>query len=189
MEANYVYINRAADWAKYTKIWLKPIELWHSADQESPLGRMSEETQVMLANTLYAATYGTLRKNYQMVDQAGPDVLVVHAALTDGRRSQKVPNLASQGYLPVKVASYEKRLLAGVDLGVGKVVIEAEFTDGQTGQRVAATVDGRPGAKSVSGGPGGRWKEVTLAYDWWAQLWDKRLSLMKKGDFGTTNLQ
>ena len=143
----------------------------------------------MLANTLYAATYGTLRKNYQMVDQAGPDVLVVHAALTDGRRSQKVPNLASQGYLPVKVASYEKRLLAGVDLGVGKVVIEAEFTDGQTGQRVAATVDGRPGAKSVSGGPGGRWKEVTLAYDWWAQLWDKRLSLMKKGDFGTTNLQ
>ena len=90
-EDNYVYINRAADWAKYTKIWLKPIELWHSSDPESPLGRMSEESQVMLANTLYAAMYDALKKNHQMVDQAGPDVLVVHAALTDGRRSQKVP--------------------------------------------------------------------------------------------------
>ena len=89
----------------------------------------------------------------------------------------------------MKVASYERRLLAGVDLGVGKVVIEAEFSDGPTGQQIAATLDARPGAKALSSGPGGRWKDIRLAYDWWAQRWDKRLGLMAKGDFGTINLQ
>ena len=105
----------------------------------------------MLVNTFYAAMREALTNNYQMVDHGGPDVLVIRAALTDGSPSKPVPNLTSQGYLPLKVASWENRLLAGVDLGVGKVVIEADFTDSQTGQRAAATMDARPGAMALSG--------------------------------------
>ena len=188
-EDNYLYLNKGADWAKYTNVWLKPIELWHSADPESPLGKMSEESQLRLVYTFYAAMYEALTNNYQMVDHGGPDVLVIHAALTDGRSSKPVPNLICKGYFPLKVASWDKRLLAGVDLGVGKAVIEADFTDGQTGQRVAAAMDARPGAMALSGRPPAHWEDLKAAYDWWAQRWDKRLSLMKKGDFRTIYLQ
>jgi hypothetical protein len=188
-EANYLYINKEADWASYTNIWLKPIELWHSADPESPLGKLSEESQQMLLNSFYAAMYEALAKDHQMVDHGGPGVLVIRSALTDGRSSQPVPNLTSKGYLPLKVASWDKRLLAGVDLGVGKGVIEADFTDGQTGKRVAAAMDARPGAMALSGRPPAHWEALTVAYDWWAQRWNKRLSLMKKGDFRTIYLQ
>jgi Protein of unknown function (DUF3313) len=188
-EDNFLCINKGADWAKYTKVWLKPVELWHSTSPESPLGRMSQDCQLKLVYTFYAATYEALTNNFQMVDHGGPDVLVIRAALTDGRSSKPVPNLMCKGYFPLKVASWEHRLLAGVDLGVGKAVIEADFTDGQTGQRVAAAMDARPGAMALSGRPPSHWEDLTVAYNWWAQRWDKRLSLMQKGDFGTINLQ
>ena len=188
-EDNYLYIDKAADWARYTNVWLKPVELWHSADPESPLGRMSEDSQLKLVYTFYAAMYEALTNNFQMVDHGGPDVLVIHAALTDGRSSKAVPNLVCKGYFPLKVATWDKRLLAGADLGVGKAVIEADFTDGQTGQRVAAAMDARPGAMALSGKPPAYWQDLEGAYDWWAQQWDKRLVLMQKGDFGTINLQ
>ena len=28
--ANYGYIDKNANWAKYTKVWIKPLELWKS---------------------------------------------------------------------------------------------------------------------------------------------------------------
>lgn len=188
-EDNFLYINKGADWAKYTSVWLKPVELWHSTDPESPLGGMSQDCQLKLVYTFYAAMYEALTNNFQMVDHGGPDVLVIRAALTDGRSSKPVPNLRCKGYFPLKVASWEHRLLAGVDLGVGKAVIEADFTDGQSGQRVAAAMDARPGAMALSGRPPSHWEDLNVAYNWWAQRWDKRLSLMQKGDFGTINLQ
>ena len=83
-EANYIYIDQTANWSKYTKIWLKPLELWKSDDPEAPLGKMSTETQQMLVDSFYAALYEALTNNFQIVDHGGPDVLVVHAAITDG---------------------------------------------------------------------------------------------------------
>src|ERR1700690_2377127 len=82
-EANYLYISREVDWSKYTKIWIKPIELWKSDDPEAPLGKMSPETHQMLVDTFHAALYEALTNHFQMVNHGGPDVLVIHAALTD----------------------------------------------------------------------------------------------------------
>src|SRR5271156_1030425 len=44
-EANYICIDKSADWAKYTKVYIKPIELWKSNDPDSPLGKLSQENQ------------------------------------------------------------------------------------------------------------------------------------------------
>src|SRR5208282_5709160 len=43
-----VYIDPAVNYAKYTKIWIKSIELWRSDDPDSPLGKMSPENQQLL---------------------------------------------------------------------------------------------------------------------------------------------
>jgi hypothetical protein len=71
---------------------------------------------------------------------------------------------------------------------VGEAVIEAEFSDGQTGQRVCAAMDARAGTKAIRTKFDSRWEDVKLAFDWWAQRIDKRLMLFKKGDFGTSTL-
>lgn len=187
-QANYVYADQSANWPKYTKVWIKPLELWKSDDPEAPLGKMSRESQELLIQSFYDAFYEALTNNFQIVDHGGPDVLILHAALTDGRKSKPAVNLVTSVYLPLKVFSTAKRLITGTDLGVGMVVIEAECLDGQTNHRVAAAMDARAGTKAIRSKFNSTWGDVKLAFDWWAKRFDKRLMLFKQGDFGTTNL-
>ncbi|MCX6926800.1 MAG: DUF3313 domain-containing protein [Verrucomicrobia bacterium] len=186
--ANYVYADKSANWGQYTKVWIKPLELWKSDDPEAPLGKMSEETRQMLMESFYAAFYEALTNNFQIVDHGGPDVLVVHVAMTDGRPAKPVVNFVTSVYLPLKVASFGKRLITGTDMGVGVVYVEAEFLDGQTGKRVAAAMDARAGTKAIRTKFNSTWGDVKLSFDWWAQRFDKRLMRFKQGDFGTSNL-
>ena len=187
-EANCIYISHEVDWSNYTKVWIKPLELWKSDDPEASLGKLSPETQKMLTETFYAAMYEGLTNNFQIVNHGGPDVLVLHAAMTDGRPSKPVVNAVTSIYLPLKVVSFGKRLITGTDIGVGAVVVEADFTDGQTGKRVCAVMDARAGTKAIRTKFNNSWSDVKLAFDWWAQRLDKRLTLVKKGDYGTSNL-
>ena len=75
-EDNYVYIDKNANWAKYTKVWIKPLELWKADDPEAPLGKMPPEHQQMLLDSLHAALYEALTNDFQIVNHGGPDVLV-----------------------------------------------------------------------------------------------------------------
>ena len=186
--ANYVYVDKNANWSKYTKVWIKPLELWKSDDPEAPLGKMSEESRQMLMESFYAAFYEAASNNFQIVDHGGPDVLVVHVAMTDGRPSKPVINLVTSVYLPLKVLSFGKRLITGTDIGVGAVYVEGEFLDGQTNQRVAAAMDARAGTKALRTKFNCTWGDVKLSFDWWAQRFGKRLTQFKQGDFGTANL-
>jgi hypothetical protein len=187
-EANYLYVDKSANWAKYTKIWIKPLELWKSDDPEAPLGKMSRETQEMVMQSFYNAFYEALTNNFQVVDHGGPDVLVVHAAMTDGRPSKPVANFITSVYLPLKVVSFGKRLITGTDIGVGAVYVEAEFLDGQSGQRICAAMDARAGTKALRTKFNSTWGDVKLSFDWWAQRFDKRLMLFKQGDFTAASL-
>jgi Protein of unknown function (DUF3313) len=187
-EADYIYIDKSANWAKYTKIWIKPVQLWHADDPDSPLGKLSRENQQMLVNYLYAALKGTLSQEYEMVDHGGPDVLILEAAITDGKKSKPVVDLVSSVYLPLKAISFGKRLITGTDIGVGMAVVEADFRDGQTNQRVAAAIDARAGTKAIRSKFSGTWGDVKLAFDWWAQRTALRLALLKQGDTSTDKL-
>ena len=188
LEANYIYIDKSVNWAKYTKIWIKPIELWKSDDPQAPLGKLDKASQLLLVEEFYAAMYEALTNNFQIVNHGGPDVLVIHAALTDGRPSRPVLDVVTSVYLPLKLVSYGKRLITGTDIGVGLAMVEAEFLDGESGRRVAAAMDARAGTKALRSKLRSTWNDVKLAFDWWAKRTDKRLMLLRTGDFGTTNL-
>ena len=187
-EANCIYIDEAVDWSQYTKIWIKPIELWKSDDPESPLNQLDKQQQQVVVESFYAAMYEALTNNFQLVDHAGPDVLVIHAALTDGRPSKPVVDVVTSVYLPLKLVSLADRFITGTDIGVGLAVVEAEFLDGQSGKRIGAVMDARAGTKALRSKFRSKWNDVKLAFDWWAERLDKRLLLLRKGDFGTTNL-
>jgi len=185
-EDAYVYVDPRGGWDKYTKVWLKPVEFWHAADPESPLGKLSAEDQQMLVDSLRVALVEALTNSFQLTDQAGPGVLVIRAALTDGRPSKPVAGVVSRVFVPLRVASYGKHPVT--DPGVGQVVVEADLTDGQTGKRVAAVVDGRAGPRSMPSKFGSTWGDVKKAFDWLAKRLDNRLMLFKDGDFKTSSL-
>ena len=187
-EANYIYIDQSANWAKYTKVYIKNIDLWKSDDKDSKLGKLDPEKQQMLVNFAHTAIAETLGKDFQIVDQAGPDTLVIHGAITEAKKCWPVLNLISTVYPAAMVLSYGKQLITGTGTGVGAVRIEADFTDGVTGQRVAAVVDERAGTKALRTKFGGTWGDYKLAMDWWSTRLNARLELLKKGDFSDKSL-
>jgi Protein of unknown function (DUF3313) len=187
-EANYVYIDKSVQWAKYTKVYIKPVELWKSDASDSALNKMSPEDQQLLVNYFHTALVDAAKKDFQVVSQPGLDVLVIRAAITDGRGSKPVLNVISS-VLPVGlVISYAKRAITGTGTAVGVMEIEIDFTDGITGQRVAAAVDERAGTKAWRTKFEGTWGDAKLAFDWWAERFDARFELLKRGDFSTESL-
>jgi hypothetical protein len=185
-EDSYIYVDDRAHWTNYTKVWLKPVEFWRATDAESPLGKLSTEDQQMLLDTLRVSLVEALTNNFQLTDQAGPGVLIIRAALTDGRPSKPVPGMLSSVYVPVRVASYGNRPVANP--AVGKVVFEADLLDGQSGKRVAAVVDGRVGPKAMPSQFSSTRNDVKKSFDWLARALDKRLVLFKDDDFKTSSL-
>jgi hypothetical protein len=183
-QADLVYVNQSADWAKYTKVWIKPVELWHADDPKSKLGSLSKEKQQMLVDYLHTSLHEHLSKDYQIVDAAGPDVLVLRCAITEGKGSKPVMDLISAVYPAGLVLSYGKQLIWGTGAGVGVTTIEAEILDGQSNQRLAAAVDRRAGTKALRTKFDGRWGDVKLCFDWWSQRLATVLVELKAGTYG-----
>ncbi len=180
-KAALVYVDPTVDWKRYTKVKIEPVQLWGSDDPKSSLSKLSKEDQQMLVNLLYESLQEHLSKDYQIVDQTGPDVLVVRAAITQAKKSRPVANLVSSAYMPLRAVSLGKRLATGTDIAVGSVTIEAELLDGQTHQRLAAAVDRRAGTKALRTKFKGTWGDVKLAFDAWAQRLETRLAEERTG--------
>ncbi len=187
-EANFVYFDKSANWSKYTKVYIKNVDLWKSQDADSKLGKLSPEDQQMLVNFVHTSLANGLEKNFQIVDAAGPDVLVIHGAITEAKKCWPVVNLVSTVYPAALVLSFAKQAITGTGTGVGAVRMEAEFTDGATGQRVAAVVDERAGTKALRTKFDGTWGDLKLAFDWWSARLDERLQLLQKGNFSDKTL-
>ncbi len=179
--AKLFYINPATDWARYTKIWIKPVELWKSDDPKSKLGKLDKKDQQLLVSYFYTALSNSLSKDYQIVDQAGPGVLVAHGAITEAKKSWPVPDLISS-IVPMELAlSLVKQTIFGTGIAVGEAQVEAEFLDGQTGQRVAVVVDRRAGTKALSTKFDGSFGDIKLCMDYWAERLNARLVKLRAG--------
>jgi hypothetical protein len=186
-QARLVYVKPGVQWNKYTKIWIKPIELWRSDDPEAPLGKLTPENQQALIDLLNTSLANALT-NYQFVSQGGADVLVIHAALTDARKSKAVSGVISSIWLPLKLVSWGKQSLSGTAIGVGSVTIEVELLDGQSNERLVAAVDSRSGTTAIRSKFSGTWGDVEKSFDWWAQRLATRLAEERAGTATKTAL-
>ena len=182
-EVNFVWADTNAPWSTYTKVCIMPIELWASDDPNSPFKGMSHEDQERLVSFFHTALAETIHKDYEIVKEPGPDTLVIHAAITEARKSRPVLNLVSSVYPAALVISYGKQLITGTGTGVGEARIEAYFTDGGTGQRVAEDVDARAGTKAWRTKFNGTWGDVKLCFDWWSGRFVTRFKMFQQGNF------
>lgn len=187
-EAKLVYIDSWVNWAQYTRIYIEPIELWDSEDPASKLGKLSKDDQELLVSYFYTALSNSLSKDYEITDQAGPGVLVIHGALTEARKSRPVSNLVSS-VVPMGMAvSLVKRVIFGTGLGVGECQVEAEFTDGRTGKIVAEVVDRRAGTKALRTKFDGSFGDVKLCMDYWSQRCAFKLERLRIDSFDETEM-
>lgn len=172
-EALWIYKNPAAAWGKYKKIWLEPVTVWKD-QKDSQLEKVSVEDRQRLAVLLWSNMDESLRKDYEMTNQAGPDVLRVQAAITEAGASYPVLDTITSVVPQTRVLSGVKSLATGVSAFTGSASVELKVTDGDTGTLLVAAVDRRGGTKSLMGVTNS-WNDVEEAYRFWAEKMRYRL--------------
>jgi len=172
----WLYTNPAADWTKYKKLMIQPVTYWD--DQNS---KVSVENQHRLTNFLYATLEQELAKQFQLVDQDGPDVMQLQVALIDVAA-------ATPGLRTITMVIPQARLLATVKRGVtdsypfvGGAQAEFKLTDSLTGQVLAAGVDRRIGGGNISTAAQWEWGDAENVMKAWSKLAADRLSAWTKG--------
>ena len=170
------YVNPAAKWSQYSKIMLQPVSFW--GDDNS---KVSPEDQQRLVNFLYTALDQELAKQFQVVDQDGPDTMKLQVAVTD--LAAATPGLRS-----ITMVIPQARLLSTIKKGatgsypfVGGAQAEFKLTDSVTGEILAAGVDRRIGGGNISTAAQWEWGDAENVMKEWAKLAAERLSAWTKG--------
>lgn len=169
-QAAMVYINPSAQWSQYNKIMLEPVEFWDSADSS-----VSPSDQHMLTAYFYNKLKEDLQKNFTLVDQGGPGVLVVQVALTNVTAA--TPGLRSVSVVipQLRIINSVQSLATGSYAFVGSAEAEMKATDAVTGQLLAGAIDKRAGGIAVSTAAQWKWGDAQNAMDYWAQKANNRL--------------
>ena len=169
-EAALRYINPAANWTQYTKVLLDPVQFWDSANS-----KVSLSDQHMLTAYMYNKFKEEFGKNYTLVDQGGPGVIVIQAALVNA-------TTATPGLRSVSVVIPQARVLNGLQsmvtdsyafVGTAEGMFMAY--DAQTNQLLAAAADKQAGGMAVSTAAQWQWGDAENAMNLWAKNANARL--------------
>lgn len=171
-EALLRYVNPIADWKHYTKVMIDPIQLW--LGEASSLRDIPREERIRLASLLMGKIQNALLADYRVVREAGPHVMRLSVALTEAKASNTVLDTLSSVLPTGYVISGAKSLTTGTGTFVGSASIEAKFADAELGTLLAAAVDRRGGAKSLSGVTS-EWNDVEESFEYWANTLRYRL--------------
>ena len=171
-EALRRYVNPIADWKKYTKVMIDPVQLWMG--KSSSLRFIPREDRIRLTSVLFGKIRDGLLADYQVVREPGPHVMRISVALTEAKSSDAALDTISSILPTGYIVSGTKSLATGTGTFVGAASVEAKITDGELGTLLAAAVDRRGGAKSLSGVTS-EWDDVEESFQYWASLLRYRL--------------
>jgi len=161
--AALVYINPNAQWSKYTKIQLMPVEFW--ADANSTISQADQQT---LTTYAYNALQTDLGKQFTIVSQPGPDTITLRVALMDA--SASTPGMRSISVIvpQIKIINMAQSMVTGSYAFVGSAEAEMKATDSVTGELLAAAVDKRAGGMGIKGAASFQWGDAENVLDYWA---------------------
>lgn len=164
------YVNSNANWGSYSKIMIAPVTYWAADDS-----KMSAADQQALCNYMYTVLEKDLGKNFVIVDQPGPGVIKVSAALTDATSAIPVLRSVSVVVPQARALSLIKMAATGTYAFVGSAQGALKLNDSVSGQLLAAAVDKRVGGTSIKNVVVWQWGDAENAMDYWGNLIDQRL--------------
>ena len=172
--AALTYYMPGSDFKPYTKIMFERVSVVLSASSEG--NEVDPAMLVELTNYYQKALVDAVKDGYEVVDQPGPDVLWVRAAITDVVPSNPTANTMSS-IIPVgMVVSAAAKATSDANLGTGEAATEMEILDSVSKQRLAAAVDRRQGGKAAFRG---QWVDTEQAFDYWAKRFRERLDSLR----------
>ena len=113
----------------YLAIVVDPIEVYIATDADE--GKVSEASRKALTNYFEHALKNAVSDAFPVVEASGPLTLRLRAALV----GVDVGGEVAAGDLPADIKPFERAL------NIGKLGVEMELVDSETGERIAAMVD------------------------------------------------
>jgi hypothetical protein len=169
-EAMLRYVNPNASWSSYNKVMVAPVTYWAADDS-----KVSATDQQALCNYMYTVLVTDLGKTFVIVDQSGPGVIKVSAALTDATSAVPVLRSISVVVPQARALSVIKMAATGTYAFVGSAQGALKVNDSVSGQLLAAAVDKRVGGASVRNVTVWQWGDADNAMNYWGNLIDQRL--------------
>jgi len=175
-QASLRYVNPAALWANYDKVMIDAVGFYGGDDT-----KVSAEDQKRLVDYFNQQLNVQLAKKFEIVQQPGPGVMKIQAAMTDA--DSATPGLRTVSMLvpQARLLSSLKALATGTYPFVGAAQAEAKITDSQTGDVLAEAVDRRLGGGSFKTAFQWQWGDAENAIDHWCELLTQKLSAWKAG--------
>jgi len=163
-DAQQVYVRPNTPWKDYSAIQIESVSLWIEDESKKP----SAEDQKKLTDMLYKALHDKLSENFKIVDQPGPGVIQIRAALTEAKGARVALNTVTTVIPQARLASSVLGLGTDTAALVGAASMEAEATDAITNDRLAAVVDSRAGTKGITRMLS-KWADVQAICDHWGE--------------------
>ncbi|MCZ6779900.1 MAG: DUF3313 domain-containing protein [Acidobacteria bacterium] len=180
MEREGVLGYTSPDWdpKQYNKFIIPPIEIWIHPDSEykgvqpDKLKKVSDGFRKILVEAL--------GDDYPVVEEPGPDVVVLRIALTDVRIIKKKV-LKWYSFTPAGAIATGAKKAAGAHIRLASASFEGELLNSQTGERLRAVVDTSAGEKlreKIKKGkksPDTSWSDVEKTLKFWAKRVRERM--------------
>lgn len=163
-------VNRAV----YTKVMIEPITIFISPDSEYK-GLNADELQKLAAHFQEAITKA-LEPEVPVINEKGPGVLYLRAALTNVKVSKVVHGLL--GYTPV---GFLVTTAAGPQISLKDATLEIEMLDSMSGERLGVLVDRAPRS---SAGEALSWDSINKTLVFYAERFKSRLEAARKPNGG-----
>ena len=166
-----VYRKHEGVLASYDRFLIDPVLIYFHEDAKGTGVYPAELAQ--LAAFLRDEVIAALSEGnaYEVVEEPGPGVIRVRAAITDVVPVDPKKNIGASA---VGMATGVGLLLPRVDLG--RTSIEAEFLDSQSGERLVAVVAEKKGKRFGGKIKGAKtWGDVKAAFKKWSKDLRKRL--------------
>ena len=149
---------------------IAPVTYWAGDDS-----KVSAADQQALCNYMYNVLVTDLGKTFTIVDQPGPGVIKVSAALEDATSAVPVLRSISVVVPQARALSVIKMAATGTYAFVGSAQGAIKFNDSVTGQLLAAAVDKRVGGASIKNVDVWQWGDAENAMDYWGNEINQRL--------------
>jgi hypothetical protein len=177
-QAQLIYIDQSADWKKYDKIIIQPLECL--ANQQKT-GGISAGDQQAICNYASSVLRNDLSQHFAIVDRPGPDVMILRVALTNAQPATPGLRTISTVVPQIRLLNKVKELATGSYAFVGSAQGEAEVLDSVTHQQIAAWVGRRAGGSSLETAAQWQWGDADNIIKYWAQHLTERLVQLHSG--------
>lgn len=175
-QAGLRYIAYGVQWNQYTKVMIDPVTLW--SGEES---KLSASDAQMLCSYLYNQLVKDVGAKLQVVNEAGPGVIRLQAAIMGAETATPVLRSVSMIIPQARVLGTLKYAATGTYPFVGGAQGEILATDSVTGQVLGAAVDRRVGGGAMSTAAQWQWGDAENAMDKWAELTATRIQDLQAG--------